>query len=150
MILERSPDTPTAVRTLEVNHKLTEDDLRTEAIAALAGKYLKTRVDAGKPVTPNMVERARIDTALPPSLAAVIAMPRKTVDERLLEKGAKVRILLSNLMLPGVLIDKRCDEQLCTLIASLADLPPQTMKPLDFSKADVLLAAPEPGAPWEP
>jgi hypothetical protein len=143
-IAARSPDLPVAARALNANHRLAAGDLQTEATAALVGKYLETRVDQGKPVAKEMVSRWRVATNLPATLAAVVAVARKAVEQRGLGETSKVRIVFPNTTqeLAGVLDDVRCDEQICSLIVGLPAPPPSTINPLDFSKADVLPAEP--------
>lgn len=145
-IAARSPDAPVATQTLDANYKLTAADLQTEATAALVGRYLRTHVDQGRPVTADNVSKTPVNTTLPPSLAAIVSMKPATLDDRNIVPNSRVLIVVGTQKLSGVVADVSCDPQNCSVIVTLAKMPGQTFDAFGFSKADLVPDEPPGGA----
>lgn len=156
LVINRTgPPAPTAAQDLNAGHELTLGDLETEQTKALVNRHLRKEVDKGKPITADMVSPTQLPAAIAPTIAAIVTMPQQLLKRRNLVEGSTVEVQLANSpqKLPGKIAKLICDDQTCSVIVSLAKVPPSTVGPADFASADVVppsSPSPQPPAPPAP
>lgn len=145
----RSQPAPRATSKLEANHVLTAADLVSDESKPLLGKALRVRVDPGDRVTEDLVKDPppAAAPARPGTVAALVTVVESVAKQRNLVIGAKVAVQRrAQPDLPGTVISRDCDKQICTLAVMLEGLPQtEELNLLAFATAD-LVPRPQPPA----
>ncbi|HYZ61874.1 MAG TPA: hypothetical protein VE650_05420 [Acetobacteraceae bacterium] len=144
-VLELSSGTPTATKTLPINHKIQPGDLETNAIAALNNYYVRRLATARQKVTRDMVSDAPGPAVIESGFAVIVNLERKAADDLHLQEGELVQIRSGkqDLGKPGPLRALTCDEARCTAVIGFDQAPNFDPKLLRGSE----LARPPPPIP---